>query len=70
MSIIVAVALNVVDPNHRNRRKILRLLSLPDFIKEGNGDRFKAYFEAILLNGYCEKKTRKITVLGNKGTYS
>ena len=69
MSIIIAVALNVVDPNHRNRRKILRLLSLPDFIKSGNGDRFKAYFEAILLNGYSEKKTRKITVLGNKGTY-
>ena len=69
MSIIVAVALNVVDPNHRNRRMILRLLSLPDFIKSGNGDRFKAYFEAILLNGYSEKKTRKITVLGNKGTY-
>ena len=69
MSFVVAVALNIVAPNHRNRRQIFDLLVLPDFIKGDTGTKFKAYFQAILLNGYRQQKVRKITVLGNKGKY-
>ena len=69
MSFVIAIALNIVDPNHLNRRKILDSLMLPDFIKNDNGAKFKAYFRAIMLNGYSQRKVRKITVLGNKGIY-
>ena len=67
MSFIVATALNIVDPKHPNRRQILDLLMLPDFIKNDYGKKFKAYFQAILLSGYNQQKVRKMIVLGNKG---
>ena len=67
MSFVIVIALNIVDPNHLNRHKILDSLTLPDFIKNDTGAKFKAYFRAIMLNGYSQQKVRKITVLGNKG---
>ena len=69
MSFVIATALNLVDPKYHNRRQILDSLMLPDFIKNDTGAKFKSYFNAILLNGYSQRKVRKITVLGNKGIY-
>ena len=67
MSSVIATALNIAAPKHPNKNQILDLLLLPDLIKYDNGSKFKAYFQAILLNGYNQRKVRKVIILGNKG---
>ena len=67
MSFIIAVALNTVSFDHKHKKEVLPSLSLPDFIKQDTDVRLKAYLQSILLNGYSQKKIRKVTVLGNKG---
>ena len=69
MSFIVAIALGMVEPNHQHKQQIFKLLTLPDFVKEDADQRLKVYLEAIQLDGYDEKKIRKMIVLGNKGSW-
>ena len=67
MSIIFAMALEIVQPNHPYKRQIYNLLSIPDFVKDDIDQRLEAYIEAIRLDGYDIKKIRKMIALGNKG---
>ena len=69
MSFIVAIAVGIVKPNYQHQQQIFKLLALPDFVKEDADQRLKVYLEAIQLDGYDEKKIRKMIVLGNKGSW-
>ena len=69
MSLVVAVALITVMKKQKHEQQILKSLSLPDFVRENIDDRLRSYLNAIALNGYSKKKIRKVTVLGNKGTF-
>ena len=67
MSAIIAVALEIVQPNHPDKEEILHYVDLPDNIKRDLSSNLKLYLQAIELFGYEAKKIRKMMVMGNTG---
>ena len=83
MSYIVAAALEVIAPQNVDKKKIIELLALPDYIKKHanssiNNPEYikkypnssiKGYLEAIQLGGIDPITKRKLIILGNKGNF-
>ena len=67
MSLTIGLALTVIDPNHKEKDRIMSVLDIPNFVKQAFDERFIAYMRAIRLDGYDKRKIRKMIVLGNKG---
>ena len=66
MSLTIALAY-IVQPRLPKERRILKLLALPEFVKEDLMQRFIPYLRAVELDGYDNRIIRKMIVLGNKG---
>ena len=66
MSLTIALAY-IVQPRLPKERRILKLLTLPEFVKEDLIQRFIPYLRAVELDGYDNRIIRKMIVLGNKG---
>ena len=67
MSLVVAVALIKICPEHPRKSKILKRLRLPDFIKQDLSARLPPYLRDIQIDGYEKSLKMKVIVLGNKG---
>ena len=69
MSLVVAVALIKMSPDHPKKRRILKRLRLPDFIKQDLSARLPPYLRDIQIDGYEKSLKMKVIVLGNKGIF-
>ena len=67
MSAVIALAILVVGCNETFETDIRRYLYLPEIVKDNLPRNLIPFLEAIELDGYEERKIRKMMIVGNTG---
>ena len=70
MSAVTASALVVEENKGLDVRNILSNLDVPDVVKMALRSNLKSYLEAIQVDGFEDKKKRKVYMIGNTGKCS
>jgi hypothetical protein len=63
------MALLVVSPKGVDIRKTTLNLEIPEVVKLTLKQSLRPYLGSIMVDGYADKKKRKVFILGNTGNY-